>query len=149
MFRGIADVSLDDHGRIAVPTRFRDGLRQQSAGKLVITVDREELCLQVYAAQDWDAAEAALNAEPDDRLLARRRKLMLISHATDVDLDASGRMLIPPKLRSFAGLKKKVVVVGQRNRIGLWDHDTWEALVDAWREDARQLATSNDDTGER
>jgi DNA-binding transcriptional regulator/RsmH inhibitor MraZ len=42
MFRGIADVSLDDHGRIAVPTRFRDSLRQHSAGKLVVTIDREE-----------------------------------------------------------------------------------------------------------
>ena len=149
MFRGIADVSLDDHGRIAVPTRFRDSLRQHSAGKLVVTIDREEPCLQVYAEQDWNAVEAALDAAPDDLRQTRRRKLMLIGFATDVELDGSGRVLIPPKLRSYAELKKKVVVVGQRNRIGLWDHDTWEALVDAWQEEARQSTASKDGTEER
>lgn len=149
MFRGIADVSLDDHGRIAVPARFRDRLRERSAGKLVVTIDREEPCLQIYAETDWAVVEDALDAEPDDLRETRRRKLMLIGFATDAELDGSGRLLIPPKLRRYAGLKKKVVVVGQRGRIGLWDHGTWEALVDTWQEEARQSTTSKDGTEER
>lgn len=138
MFRGITDISLDERGRMAMPTRYREKIRERSAGKLVITIARHDPCLSVYAERDWLAVEEELTELDRDDPENRRQQHMLIGFATDVELDGHGRVVIPQRLRDYAQLEKRVVVVGQPNLLELWNDQTWEANVSAWRDDANQ-----------
>lgn len=138
MFRGITDISLDGRGRMAMPTRYREKLRERSGGRLVITIARHDPCLNVYAERDWQTVEEELIELDGGERESRRQQHMLIGFATDVELDGNGRVVIPQRLRDYAQLEKKVVVVGQPMRLELWDDKTWEANVNTWRDDANQ-----------
>lgn len=138
MFRGTTDISLDGRGRMAMPTRYREKLRERSGGRLVITIARHDPCLQVYAERDWQKVEEGLIEFDGDERESRRQQHMLIGFATDVELDGNGRIVIPQRLRDYAQLDKKVVVVGQPMRVELWNDQAWNAKVNAWYEDAKQ-----------
>lgn len=126
MFRGVHNINLDAKGRMAVPARFRDSLMQEEQGALVITIDTEERCLLVYPLKEWEPIQAKLEALPSFNPAARRIQRLIIGHATDVDLDGSGRILLPAPLREYAGLEKKLVMMGQGNKFELWDEAHWQ-----------------------
>jgi MraZ protein len=132
MFRGISNASLDAKGRMALPTRNREAMVALSQGKVVVTIDMRERCLLLYPLQEWEIVqrklEALSNINPEARLLQR----LLIGHATDLELDGSGRILLPGLLRDYAALAKKLVLVGQGNKIEIWAHDTWQECMDGW-----------------
>lgn len=127
-----------------MPTRYRDAFRERSAGKLVITIARHEPCLNVYAEGDWDAIESELVELDGDDRENRRQQQMLIGSATDVELDANGRVVLPQRLRDYAELEKKVVVVGQPGRLQLWNDEKWDKQFNQWREDANQRLDEGD-----
>lgn len=131
MFRGVAELSLDAKGRIAMPAKFRDRLQDQCDGKLVITVDRDG-CLLVYPLPEWEEIERKLVKLPTLNKQARRLQRLLIGHATECELDGSGRILIPPPLREFASLDKHTVLIGQGNKFELWDAQTWNERRAVW-----------------
>ncbi len=132
MFRGINKLNLDSKGRIAVPSRHRDALREKCDGRIVMTIDTDERCLNVYPLPTWQEIEAKIDALPSFNRMAKRIKRMLIGHATEVNLDASGRLLVAPELRDFAGLDKAAVLVGQGKKFELWDEAAWDRLRDDW-----------------
>jgi MraZ protein len=131
MFRGANKVTLDAKGRVAVPARYRERLVGACEGHLVVTVDRDR-CLLVYPQPDWDEIErrlmSAANLSPEVRRLQR----LLVGHATEVDLDSHGRILISPALRDFAGLDGSAMFVGQGRKLELWDEARWTERRDAW-----------------
>lgn len=131
MFRGVNALSLDAKGRMAVPTKYRERLQSCCDGKLVITVDRDR-CLLMYPLPEWEAIEAKLASLPNLHRQTRRLQRLLIGHATECDLDSHGRLLLPPPLREFAGLEKRVVLIGQGNKFELWDENTWNERRDEW-----------------
>lgn len=131
MFRGVAELSLDAKGRIAMPAKFRDRLQDQCDGKLVITVDRDG-CLLVYPLPEWEEIERKLVKLPTLNKQARRLQRLLIGHATECELDGSGRILIPPPLREFASLDKQTVLIGQGNKFELWDAQIWNERRAVW-----------------
>jgi MraZ protein len=130
VFRGIAQLTLDTKGRLAVPSRHRDTLLERCAGHLVITADADR-CLLIYPLPDWELIQQKLeglsNLDPRVRDLQRR----LIGFAVDVDMDGAGRVLISPALRQYAQLERDVVLVGQGKKFELWNQDSWEQLIDA------------------
>lgn len=128
MFRGINAINIDGKGRIAVPTRYREALRSS----LVITIDTEETCLLLYPAVQWQAIEDNLQRLPSFNAAARRIQRLLIGHATDVDLDSNGRVLLPPVLRDYAKLDKRVVLIGQGNKFEVWNEELWQSKRDQW-----------------
>lgn len=132
MFRGINAVTIDTKGRLAIPTRYRDALTTQDAGALVVTIDTEETCLLMYQAVQWQEIESKLQKLPSFNPAARRIQRLLIGHATEIELDANGRILLPPMLRDYARLDKKVVMIGQGNKFELWDEGLWEARREEW-----------------
>ena len=134
MFRGISKASLDDRGRFAVPTRFRDALRSSSEGRLVITIDRQDKCLLLYPASEWAAVEKTLEELSNLRPAVRQLQRMLVGFATDVELDNNGRVLIPPILRGYAEIGKAVMVMGQPNKLELWSEDVLNAEMPRWRD---------------
>ena len=104
MFRGANKVTLDAKGRLAMPARYRDTLVERSEGRLVATVDRSDRCLLIYPLPDWEEIERKLMRLPTLNPQARRLQRLMVGHATDLELDSHGRVLVPPKLREYAGL---------------------------------------------
>ncbi|MCC5797685.1 MAG: division/cell wall cluster transcriptional repressor MraZ [Methylophaga sp.] len=135
MFRGVATFNLDAKGRMAIPTRFRKHLDVSCEGRLVITIDHSDHCLQVYPMPEWEAVEQKLTALPSLNPQVRRLKRMLLGYATECEMDSHGRVLLPAKLREFAGLDKNVVMIGQGNKFELWDEQTWNELMEACLEE--------------
>ncbi len=131
MFRGVNSIALDAKGRLAIPTRYRDRLLERCEGQLVITVDRDH-CLLAYPLPEWEAIERKLVRLPSLNKQARRLQRLLIGHATEVQLDNSGRILLPGPLREFADLDKHVVLIGQGNKFELWNEQIWTERRDRW-----------------
>ena len=132
MFRGANQVTLDAKGRLAMPTRYRERIMERSNGRLIATVDRADRCLLIYPLPEWEEIEAKLRALPTLHPVARKLQRLMIGHATDVDLDGSGRMLVPPALREYAVLTRDAMLVGQGNRFELWDETQWNESREQW-----------------
>jgi MraZ protein len=132
MFRGANNVTLDAKGRLAVPTRYREQLSERSNGRLIATVDRADRCLLIYPLPEWEEIELKLRRLPSLNKAVKRLQRLMIGHAADIELDASGRILIPPNLREYAGLNKDAVLVGQGNHFELWDEAHWNERRDEW-----------------
>ncbi|MDD0845473.1 MULTISPECIES: division/cell wall cluster transcriptional repressor MraZ [unclassified Pseudomonas] len=131
MFRGANAISLDAKGRLAMPSRYRDELVSRCSGQLIVTIDAVDPCLCVYPLPEWELIEAKLRDLPSLREETRRLQRLLIGNAVDIELDGSGRFLVPPRLRAHAGLDKHAMLVGQLNKFQLWNEDAWNALADA------------------
>lgn len=131
MFRGANAISLDAKGRLAMPSRYRDELVLRCAGQLIVTIDPVDSCLSVYPLPEWEQIEAKLRELPSLREENRRLQRLLIGNAVDLELDSAGRFLVPPRLREYAGLDKRAMLVGQLNKFQLWNEDAWNALADA------------------
>lgn len=145
MFRGVSFLNLDTKGRLAIPTRYRERLQSSCDSHLVITVDRDR-CLLVYPEPTWVEIEHKLDQLPSFNEQTRMLQRLYIGHAQEVDMDGQGRVLLPPALRSFASLDKRVALVGQGKRFELWDEDAWNAGCDDWlnKADPSQLESAPD-----
>src|SRR6056297_3039461 len=134
MFRGPTKVTLDAKGRLAVPTRYRERIAARCDGHLVVTVDRD-YCLLIYPLPDWEEIERKLVRLPALDRKARRLMRLMVGHATEVELDGHGRILLSKELREFAGLEKHTVLIGQGNKFELWDEERWNEKRDSWLAD--------------
>ncbi|MDX1403187.1 MAG: division/cell wall cluster transcriptional repressor MraZ [Woeseiaceae bacterium] len=131
MFRGATKVTLDAKGRLAIPTRYRERIIARCEGALVATVDKD-YCLLIYPYPDWEEIERKLVRLPSLNKKARRLQRLMVGHATEVDLDGNGRILLSRELREFAGLDRQAVLIGQGNKFELWDEDRWNQKRDEW-----------------
>ena len=134
MFRGINGINIDAKGRMVVPTRYRERL-QESRSSVVLTIDTEERCLLLYPLIAWEEIETKLAQLPSFNPAARRIQRLLIGHATEAELDSHGRILLPPVLRDYAGLKKHAMLVGQGKKFELWDDAHWQERRSRWLEE--------------
>lgn len=135
MFRGLTAVSMDDKGRITVPTRYRALIEEHSDAVCVATIDTEQRCLLLYPLTVWEEIEAKLEALPSFHPATRRIQRLLIGHATEIDMDRNGRILLPPLLREYAGLEKELMLVGQGKKIEVWGESQWRMARDGWLAD--------------
>lgn len=136
MFLGEYLHSVDAKGRLAIPARFRSKIERGAV--LTRGVDA---CLYVYPMEVWEQKARELDAaivDPRQRRLVERR---FFGMAFEVELDAQGRIVIPAKLRQYAGLSGEAMVIGTRDRFEVWSTDRWEAYVDEMAaEDLHSLA---------
>ena len=139
MFRGVNNINIDVKGRFGVPARFREFLINHCRGELVVTIDTEEKCLLIYPRPDWDEIQRRVEDLPSFNAVTRRVQRLLIGHATDVQMDASGRVLLSPPLRTYANLDKKGVLIGQGKKMELWDENDWNNKRDIWVEEGQNL----------
>lgn len=145
MFRGINAIVLDAKGRIALPTRYREQLQQEKVTQLIITIDTESPCLLLYPLPEWELIEEKLQALPSFNQAARRIQRLLIGHATELELDSNGRLLLPPLLREYAKLDKRVMLVGQAKKFELWDEAQWQERRSGWLLDESKTAELPDE----
>ena len=139
MFRGIHSVNMDAKGRLAIPAKFRESLNAASSGQLVITIDPVARCLAVYPLPYWEEIQEKIEKLPSLNPNAKRMQRLFIGHASDCELDANGRFLIPPPLRAYANLDKKLVLLGQGQKVEVWSDENWQAQLDSMLADSDGL----------
>ncbi len=120
MFIGEYQHSIDDKGRLAIPTKFR---AEMKAGA-VITRGLDN-CLFVYTMTEWKKLADKLATLPISQKNTRAFTRLMLAGAMDVKLDKQGRIVLPDYLRKYAAMKRKVVVTGLYNRLELWDEAEW------------------------
>lgn len=132
MFRGITQINLDSKGRMAIPTKFRAPLQSSENASTVVTIDTDSSCLLLYPLKEWEMIEEKLQALPSFNPEARRIQRLLIGHASDLEIDANGRILLPALLRDYARLEKKIMLIGQGKKFEIWDEAHWVHERERW-----------------
>lgn len=132
MFRGVNTINLDAKGRMAMPARYREMLADKYGGRLVATVDFSGQCLLLYPIDEWEVIQQKVESLSSFDAASRRVQRMLIGHAHDLEMDGSGRLLLPQILRSRAQLDKHVALVGQGMKFEIWNEERWSAQADSW-----------------
>ncbi len=138
MFCGIHVINLDAKGRMSVPSRYRTRLQEDVSGHVVLTIDTEERCLLLYPRSIWKSIETKIEALPSFNKATRRIQRLLIGHATELELDGNGRILLPPLLRDYASLDKRIVLIGQGKKFEIWAEDQWNDSREAWLKEGLQ-----------
>ncbi len=124
MFLGQYSHSLDEKGRVVMPSKFRQGLERGC-----VVTKGQERCLFVFPMEQWDEeARRVLDLPRTDRR-ARNYSRSFFASATDQMPDRQGRVQIPESLRAYAGLNKDLTVVGVADHIEIWATDTWQSVA--------------------
>jgi len=142
-FRGINSVNLDEKGRFAIPKRYRESIADASDNQLIVTIDLHSPCLLIYTQDEWEVIERKLMSLPNVDPQARLYQRLLLGHATEVEMDNQGRMLLPGLLRDHAKLDKQAILLGQGNKFELWSQESW----DTDRPDMLQQVQQSDVSG--
>jgi MraZ protein len=130
VFRGVQHINMDAKGRLAMPARQREPLVSQSSSQVVVTIDTQSKCLIIYPMPEWERIEKDIQSLPALKPAVKRFQRLMLGYATDLELDGNGRLLLPQPLRDYAQLEKKLVLVGQGNKLELWSEALWLAERD-------------------
>ena len=120
MFMGEYSHSIDDKGRLIIPSRFREEL-----GNSFVLTRGMDGCICIYPETEWKVLETKLRSLPLTNRSAREIVRFLVSGAAACELDKQGRILVPQALREYAGLEKEVVLAGNLERIEIWNKERW------------------------
>lgn len=126
MYLGSHAISMDAKGRLAIPTKVRDMLLSECSGQIVVTAHTEERCLLIYPEPQWQQLLPKIENLPNINRKAAKMQRLLMGYATPMTIDEdNGRVLLSPTLRSYAGLEKKLMLVGHGKRLELWSESGW------------------------
>ena len=129
MFQGETAITVDDKGRLAIPTAYRDEVAR-GGNRLVVTYNPYESgCLWLYPEAEWQRVRDHVVALPSAKRVHRNLQLKLVGAATVVEPDGNGRILLPPTHRAAAGLERKVVLLGMGGKFELWSEQAHAAQV--------------------
>lgn len=131
MFKGRSNLSIDSKGRTSMPQRYRGVFCANKKCKLVVTADKDK-CLLIFTLKNWANIEKQLSNLPSYNDEARFIQRLLIGHATESEIDSQGRFLIPNPLREYAGIQKKVILLGQGSKFELWAENIWNKNMKNW-----------------
>ena len=134
-FLGSHAINMDAKGRLAIPARVREDLVSLCGGRIVLTAHTEERCLLLYPEPKWQEILPKIEALPTLKKAARRAQRLLLGHAAQLELDGAGRILVPPTLRDYAGLEKRLFLIGQGSKLELWSEERWQAWLDSEEDD--------------
>jgi MraZ protein len=134
MFLGEYEHTLDEKGRLTIPSKFR----HEFTNGLVVTRGLDK-CLVIYTMQGWDAYVATLDQLPADKQSSRSFIRFIFSGADHLVPDKQGRILLPSRLREFAGLGGEVFIIGTNQRLEVWSPDRWQAIRDEVEKDAERI----------
>ena len=144
MFLGVSTLNLDAKGRLAVPAKHRETLAECCASRVVVTVnpDPENQCLWLYPENEWREVARKLSRLPSMNRANQAIQRLMLGHASELEFDGQGRILLSNELREFATLGKRVALVGQVHKFEIWDVDAWTGNREQW-----QAAMLSDDGG--
>jgi MraZ protein len=120
VFQGASSLSLDGKGRLSVPSRHREQLVALAQGLLTVT-RHPDGCLVIFPRPEWERFRERIAALP---MSGQWWKRIILGNAMDVELDATGRILISPELRLAAGIERETLLLGMGKHFELWDRAT-------------------------
>ena len=130
MFQGETAISIDDKGRLAIPTAFRDLVAGACGNRLVLTYNPYEAgCLWLYPESVWQSVRDQVNALPNAKKVHRNLQLKLVGAATVLEPDNSGRVLLPGSHRTAAGIARRAVLLGMGSKLELWSEQAHLAQI--------------------
>jgi MraZ protein len=130
MFQGETAITIDDKGRLAIPTSYRDLVARECGNRLVITYNPfDPGSLYLYPQPVWEKVRDQVNALPRTRSVSRNLQLKLVGAASFVEPDGSGRISIPASHRNAVGIDKKAVLLGMGDKFELWSEQAHHAQI--------------------
>lgn len=135
MFQGSHNINLDAKGRLAMPAEYRDALAVQCGSRLVLTAHTQDRCVLIYPEDEWQNILPKIEALPTFNRAALRAQRLLIGYAKAVELDGNSRVVVPPTLRDYGQLSKKLMLVGMGKKFELWDEEAWLQSIAAESDD--------------
>lgn len=134
-FSGKYYYTVDPKGRVIIPSPFREIIFANYSTKLLVANDVVDRCLHIYPQEEWIKLEDKVRRLPQMLDEVKYFKRRVIASALEVELDKQGRILIPAAHREDAGINSDLVIVGQIEKIELWDRKEWDAVCDPSRID--------------
>ena len=132
--------TIDPKGRVIIPSPFREIIFTNYSTKLYITNDVFDKCLHIYPQEEWNRLEEKVRPLPKSQEEVKFFMRRVIASAQEVELDKQGRILVPAAHREDALLNTDIVIVGQIDKIELWDRKEWDAVNDPSRVDKKVVA---------
>lgn len=133
---------LDPKKRLTLPAKWRKDL-----GKKVIVTTGLDNSLFVYTEKEWEVIASKLSSMSFGNQDSRSFNRFMLANAYDMDIDASGRILIPENLKDFAKLTGKVVLVGMYSRLEIWNEEEWKRCQAKAQGEADTLASKLNELG--
>ncbi|WP_261133895.1 division/cell wall cluster transcriptional repressor MraZ [Bacillus sp. Marseille-Q3570] len=137
MFMGEHLHTIDDKGRMIIPSKFRDEL-----GTTFVLTRGLDQCIFGYPLEEWKQLEEKLKALPFTKKDARAFTRFFFSGAAECQLDKQGRVNIASTLRQYAKLEKDCVIIGVSNRIEIWNKEIWEDYFNKSEDSFGEIAES-------
>ncbi|NQT95143.1 MAG: division/cell wall cluster transcriptional repressor MraZ [Candidatus Omnitrophica bacterium] len=139
MFYGEFAHTLDRKGRLIIPSKFREALKEAYAEKLYVTRGLDK-CLFIFTEEEWKAQESKFRSMSFVKSDHRKFNRLFFSGAQDVIPDKQGRVLLPSFLKEYASIKKDVVLIGISDRIEVWSKELWREYYSSSKESFEQIA---------
>ena len=142
MFIGEYYHSLDNKGRVALPSKFRKELKTGA----VVTRGLDN-CLFLYSKNAWQTLADKISKLPISKANTRAFSRLMLSGAMEVEIDSQGRIILPEYLRKYAFLNKKLVIAGLYDRLEIWDEDTWNKYKNRTEKGSKEIAEALGELG--
>jgi len=130
VFQGETAITVDDKGRLAVPTAYRDLVARDCDNRLVLTYSPFDAgCLWIYPQKVWEQVRDSVMAKPNMKASVRLLQQKLVGSAAFLEPDANGRVTVPPSHRNAVGMEKKAVLLGMGDKFELWSEQAHRAQI--------------------
>jgi MraZ protein len=129
MFYGEYTHSIDNKGRLILPSRFREVAKDHNVEKFFVTRGLDK-CIFMFTEFEWQLQEQKFRNLSFTKQQARAFNRMFFSGASEVAPDKQGRFIIPQYLKDFAAIDKDTVLIGVSNRIEIWDKAGWNTFYE-------------------
>ena len=139
MFYGEYEHTIDRKGRLIIPAKFRQALKDHDIKTLFLTRGLDE-CLFLFAESEWRVTESRFKQIPFTKGEGRKFNRLFFSGAAEVTVDRLGRLLLPRTLKEFAKIKQDVVIVGVSTRMEVWAKEKWQAFYEGSRASFEEIA---------
>ena len=137
MFYGEFDYKIDEKGRVPIPPKFRNDLKDG-----IVLTPGQEKCITAYTLPEWNKLSASLTGGTLSRSKMRRLSRAIFSTAFNTQIDNQGRIAIPAPLGEHAGIEDEVVVTGANTYLEIWNKVLWEEEKEISQEQAWQIIES-------
>jgi len=139
VFYGEFSHTLDKKGRLIIPSRFRETIRENGIEKLYVTRGLDE-CLFIFSESEWKLQENRFREMSFTKKEVRKFRRLFFSGAIDAVPDKQWRILIPDYLREYAQIKRDIMIIGVSSRIEVWSRDKWQKFYDSTKESYEDIA---------
>lgn len=146
MFYGEFEHTLDRKGRLIIPSKFREALKEHYIERFFLTRGLDK-CLFMFAEDEWKTQEQKFKSMSFTKSESRRFNRLYFSGACEMIPDKQGRILIPSYLKDYANIKRDVYIIGVSNRIEIWGREDWKNYYATSRDSFEEIAEKLVDLG--